>query len=232
MLMTGLLLYCQENSNKYLEGYAAQENLRTYATPNTTSQVYTFDNRYEGVKGTPYVFTEWYPGEIFLKGKKKVKLNELNYNCFNSEIVFRETKDGPIMQINPYVVDFFILYTPDSVTFVPVNLPGEKEIRFVREIYKGESTAYLNYGKEFMKADYQGGYSADRRYDEFADKKQIYIRLKNESDLIKLKGSRKNIINIFGDQREKMGKFINNGKPDFKEVLYVKEMMEFYDSLN
>ena len=52
--------------------YEAKENLRELGSTDGTGTVKTFDNRYEGVKGTPYAFGEWYPGEIFLGSKQKV----------------------------------------------------------------------------------------------------------------------------------------------------------------
>jgi len=55
------------------QGYEAKENLRELGSTDGTGTVQTFDNRYEGVKGTPYVFEQFRQGEVFLYKAKKSK---------------------------------------------------------------------------------------------------------------------------------------------------------------
>ena len=61
------------------EDYEAKENLRELGSLDGTGNVKTFDNRYEGVKGTPYVFNEFKQGEVFLKSKNNNTYTYQNY---------------------------------------------------------------------------------------------------------------------------------------------------------
>ena len=71
ILLALITSYCAAQTVTPPEGYEARENLRELGSVSGTGSVQTFDNRYEGTKGTPYVFEAWAPGEIFLKSKKK-----------------------------------------------------------------------------------------------------------------------------------------------------------------
>lgn len=230
-LFTALAVYSQGTGSNRPEGYEAKENVKTLGSSSGSTVVKLFDERYEGVKGTPYMFPEWSEGEVFLREKKKVKFQQLNYNSFTNELVYRDPENGETMQINKYQVDFFTIVRKDTLLFVPVKLPRENDIVFARLFYEDKSSAYLYYAKEFLAANYEGGYSADRKADEYVDKPQIYIKLAGQEELLKLKGAKKNIIELFGDKKSEMATFINKGKADFKSPEYVSAMMGHYDSL-
>ncbi len=87
VLLTLFSSFCVAQTIPDPTGYEAKENLRELGSVSGTGNVQTFDNRYEGTKGTPYVFEAWSQGEIFLKSKKKVLVKELNYNCYDNELV-------------------------------------------------------------------------------------------------------------------------------------------------
>jgi len=231
LIVSMVNLYAQETESSRPEGYEAKENLKTLGSSAGSTVVKLFDERYEGVKGTPFMFTGWNKGEVFLTEKKKVKFEQLNYNSFTNELVYKDPDNGQMMQINKYLVDFFIVYNPDSMLFVPIKQPKSNDISFAQQFYNKKSSAYQFYGKEFLKANYEGGYSADRKADEYVDKPQIYIKIKGNDELIRLKGSKKAVAELFGDKSAEMSKFINKGKADFKSMEYVNRMMAYYDSL-
>lgn len=212
--------------------YEAKENLRELGSTDGTGNVKTFDNRYEGVKGTPYVFETWYPGEVFLNNKKKVAISQLNYNCFENEIAYKEPGSEVIRLVNRYTVDFFqINVSGQSLTFVPVKLGEDAEPVFVRILYDAASKVYKVHQKEFLKANYEGGYSADRKFDEFVDKYDILFMKQGENTLYKAKNSKKYMISLFPEKENEISSFIKEEKLDLKQDESIVKLMVYFDSL-
>jgi len=214
------------------EGYEAKENLRELGSMDGTGTVKTFDYRYEGVKGTPYVFEDFRNGEVYLKSKNKVALGKLNYNCFENEIAYMDPADGKIRIMNRFLVDLFTIQDGDGVlTFVPIKLDEDTETIFAEVLYNKGSRAYKVYKKEWLKANYEGGYSADRRYDEFVDKYDLYFLKKGDNTLYKAKNSKKQMIAAFPEKDKEISSFIKSNKLDLKEDQSLVRLLEYYDSL-
>lgn len=213
------------------QGYEANENLRELGSLATTGNVMTFDTRYQGVKGTPFIFEEWVSGEVFLSDKKRVFFNDMNYNCFDNEIAYTESTSNKTLLMNKYIIDLFVLYAEDTLTFVPVNLPGKDQHVYAQLLYNQKSNVYKLYKKEFLRADYEGGYSADRKYDEFIDKSDLYFMKHDENILYKVRNSKKYILEAFEDQSDAVSKFIKAKKLNFKETEDVIQLLQFYDTL-
>lgn len=230
----GLLITCASmaQSISNTDGYERNENLRELGSTDGTGNVRTFDNRYEGVKGSPYVFAEWYPGEVFLSGKQKVVIKDLNYNCFDNEIAYKDPATEVIRLMNRYKVDFFQLdMDGEKLTFVPLKLSDDGEAVFAEILYDLSSKVYKVYRKEFLKANYEGGYSADRKYDEFVDKSDLLVLKKGDNTLYKIKNSKKYIISIFPDKEKEISAYIKNHKLDLKQDESIVKLLTYYDSL-
>lgn len=214
------------------DGYERNENLRELGSTDGTGNVRTFDNRYQGVKGSPYVFEEWFPGEVYLNNKQKVVINDLNYNCFDNEIAYKDPATEAIRLINRYMVDFFQLDIGDeNLSFVPVKLEDGEDAVFAELLYDFSSKVYKVYRKEFLKANYEGGYSADRKYDEFVDKSDLFVLKKGDDTIYKIKKSKKHIISIFPDKEKEMSAYIKENKLDLKQDDSIVKLMSYYDSL-
>lgn len=214
------------------EDYEAKENLRELGSTDGTGSVRTFDNRYEGVKGSPYALKEWDAGEIFLSSKQKVAVEKLNYNCFENEIAIKDPETGEIKVINRYKVDLFqIKQAEQTISFVPLRLKADEEKVFVQVLYDQDSKVYKVFKKEFLKANYEGGYSADRKYDEFVDKADILIMKAGENTIYRVKSSKKQVISLFPEKEKEISSYIKGNKPDLKDPQALVDLMIYYDSL-
>ena len=214
------------------EDYEAKENLRELGSTDGTGNVRTFDNRYEGVKGTPYIFEEWYPGEIFLSSRQKVAIGQMNYNCFENEIVYKEPGSDVVRVMNRYKVDLFqVNQGGEKLNFIPLKLKENEEAIFVQVLYDQASRVYKFYQKEFLKANYEGGYSADRKYDEFVDKYDLLLMKEGESTIYKLKNSKKYVISLFPEKEKEISSYIKQNNLDLKDAESIVKLMAYYDSL-
>ena len=230
----GLLIAVSSNAQNVTapEGYEARENLRELGSTDGTGTVQTFDDRYEGVKGTPYVFEQFRQGEVFLKSKKKVVVKELNYNCMENEIVYLDPATKVTRLMNRFKVDLFMLHDgTEMITFVPVKLEEDAETIFAHVLYNKGSMVYKVYEKDWVKANYEGGYSADRKYDEFVDKYNLYFMKEGDKVLYKAKKSKKQMLAAFPEQEKEISSFIKSNKLDLKNEESLVKLLEYYDSL-
>ena len=213
-------------------GYEAKENLRELGSVAGTGSVQTFDNRYEGTKGTPYVFETWYPGELFLKSKSKVQIKDMNYNCYDNELVYMDPATKAIRLINRFTVDlFYILNGSDTLLFAPIEPENDGEFLFAQVLYNGGSMVYKRYQKEFVRANYEGGYSADRKYDEFADKSDLYFSRRNDVKFYRVKKSKKHILEAFPGVEDEISSYIKAEKLNLKVEEDLVKLLKYYDSL-
>ena len=232
ILLTLITSYCAAQTVPDPSLYEAKVNLQELGSVSGTGTVQTFDNRYEGTKGTPYVFETWYPGEIFLKSKSKVLVKEMNYNCYDNELVYLDPATKVIRLINRFTVDlFYILNGSDTLLFAPIEPENDGEFLFAQVLYNGGSIVYKQHQKEFVKANYEGGYSADRKYDEFADKSDLYISRQNDEKFHKVKKSKKQILEAFPGTEDEISSYIKAEKLDLKDEEDVIILLKYYDSL-
>ncbi len=232
VLLTLFSSFCVAQTIPDPTGYEAKENLRELGSVSGTGNVQTFDNRYEGTKGTPYVFEAWSQGEIFLKSKKKVLVKELNYNCYDNELVYLDPATKVVRLINRFTVDlFYLLNGSDTLLFVPIEPDNDGEFLFAQVLYQGGSNVYKRYQKEFVRANYEGGYSADRKYDEFADKSELYFSKQNDEKFYRVRKSKKQILEAFPGDEDAISSYIKAEKLDLKKEEDVVKLLKYYDSL-
>ena len=117
------------------------------------------------------------------------------------------------------------------LTFVPVKLGEDEETIFAEVLYNKGSIVYKVYGKEWLKANYEGGYSADRRYDQFVDKYDLYFMKKGGNMLYKAKKSKKQVIAAFPDHEKEISSYIKSNKLDLKEDSSLVKLLVYYDTL-
>ena len=214
------------------QDYEAKENLRELGSTDGTGNIKTFDNRYEGVKGSPYAFEAFLPGEVFFKSKTKIAIKELNYNCFENEITYKDPVKKVTMHMNRYQVEMFVLNKgEEKLSFAPIQLKEDSESIFAQVLYNRGSMVYKVYQKDFVKANYEGGYSADRKYDEFVDKYDLYFMKKGEQILYKAKKSKKQILSAFPGKENEVSSFIKKNKLDLKKEESLVKLLQYYDSL-
>jgi hypothetical protein len=225
-------LVCKGQSVSVPQNYEAKENLRELGSLDGTGSVRTFDTRYEGVKGTPYVLEEFQPGEVYLKTKEKVAIKALNYNCVDNEIAYLDPTSKVTRILNKYQVDLFTIQGADRVmTFVPVKLEKDGETIFAEVLYNKASFVYKVYYKDWLEANYEGGYSADRRYDQFVDKYDLYFLKKGDNTLYEVKKTKKSLKEAFPENLSEITSFFKSNKLNLKEEEDLVKLMEYYDSL-
>jgi len=241
---------------KFLLSITAAFSLTTFLTQETKAQtsgvnaqtnadaairnsaMKSIDNRYSGIQGSPYWYQQWLPGKIkFENNVADIEKTEIKYDPFASFVIVKTTsKDSLILEADK--VKEFTLNLPNgeqgNIAFrkfpnLKVDDPKLKST-FFQVIQEGNTAALKNLKKTLLKANFKGGYSANRTSDEIISETNYYI-LKPDQSLIKVKLNRKSIIGALSDKESALSEYIKKEKLALQSEDDLKKVVNYYNSI-
>ncbi|MDX1942723.1 MAG: hypothetical protein SFU99_19320 [Saprospiraceae bacterium] len=217
----------------------AEQNLRTLGnlTPLSAGAI-GFDNRYEGIKGTPFLFDEFHTGSIlFVKQDTFSTPVKMNVDLITQTITV-QLRDGSMGEITAAYVQAIKVSDPASPrktrSFIVANegaVEGMKSVRpkFYEALYKGEFMFLKAVQKKFRKADYAGAYSADRRYDEFLTEEAYWLK-SPKSAYEKINPKRKDILKTLSAYESEIEKIAKEKKLGLNGEEDISKLLEFLEA--
>lgn len=196
--------------------------------------VITYDNRYEGVKGTPYFDAQWRKGTLTSKDKVFDQI-EIKYNVYENKVLYRGS-DGKEFYLLPHQVDSFTL-TDNLTTRIfkrPLEVHGldmKLMNSFFAIVFEGHKTQLLLLPeKNFIKANFKGAYSSGKAYDELQNAQSFYfVDPKGQAQKIKL--SKKSLLQALIDRKIQMEAYLKQENVDAgSEAGWVKAL-SYYETL-
>jgi hypothetical protein len=193
-----------------------------------------FDKRYEGVRGTPFFSEKWQKGSVTMKNGKKIDKLDLKIDLFNHDVIMKRPNGDSII-IFAHTVDQVSL---DDLNDGSVHVfkksgsfkeAGPKDA-FVEVLYEGKYTLLAERKKTIVKASYTGAYNTGKPYDEFKDEIAYYLK-KQDKNPIKIKLSRKSVLDELENHQGELKSFISKENIDFKNEMDVVKVLTYYDSL-
>lgn len=145
---------------------------------------FAYDNRYEGIKGSPYWFEDWSLGKVDFIGFKSYENVLIKYDVVNQKVVLKLGPDSIEYVVEPEIIErFYSTYLGTENRFVKFDKflfekPKDKTT-FYRVVHDGEIPVIHEVTKYLKKADFQGAYAAGEAYDEFVKREAYYILLPN-----------------------------------------------------
>lgn len=209
-------LYTQKNKSWIFNEIGAKMNAyNMYA-------VEGFDNRYEGVKGSPYLFDDWNNGTIVFNTGKSFSSSDilLNIDGYHNEALLLLYGEQIIGFGGEEVSTVVINSNETSDTFKiattkELELKGEGYI-YLQQLNHGPFKLFKQTKKVFLEADFKDPYSVDRRVDEFRE--EYFYFLRDESgEYEQIKPKLKYLKKLYPRRSKKMEKVIKNNN------LYLKE---------
>lgn len=202
-----------------------------------TGAVRTYDLRYEGMQGTPYFIDEWLSGKlVFTNGDAGKKSHLLKYNTQTKELLMKRPQGDSIIVFPNQITAFTINDASKNVSYPFVKVEnlkadgGTVPVCFLMVLYKNKSSLLKYVSKNVLKANYQGGYSADRRYDSYVDNSQYFIR-KSDNSLVKVKVKKSSVLDALEDKKAEIEAYIKKENLSFKNDFDIAKVLVYYDSL-
>ncbi len=190
------------------------ENLRDLAAPDNTMTVRTFDNRYQGFKGHPYLFQDWKMGSVITKKGQVISDVNLKYNVHRDELSLQKASDSEVITIFNEQVSAF------EIGIKSFKMVGNTEgNHFYEVLVSGKSHLLARRHKILRKANYEGVYSAEQPYDQFVKVDSEYFLQTNDGALVPLKSTVKSLAAALGVNEKQLKAEIKANRFDIKKEM-------------
>ncbi len=214
-----------------LEGSDANENLiKIGSIAGDAGVIREFNNRYEGVKGSPYYHDEWLNGEIELKNGKLINDVKLKFNLVENELIIRAGRQTGI--INRELVRRFSVNVPDTGNEVFGKYPSYEKNgadQYYRILYEGKAVL-LEYIKiVYEKANFEGGYALNKTHDEFKHYPSFFYISNTSGTPAKTRSGNKAFVKIFPDHETELLQLIKKNQLDLRKTEDMIQVFRYYD---
>ena len=204
------------------------------------ASVQTFDERYEGVKGSPLLLDQWAPGKVTLRDGKVFANVELKYDLYRDELVVKHPYDHAVIPDKHTIARFSLRAEQpnDSLNFIQVDyLPNYRNFppnHFAQVLYGNlsdptTSTLLAVHDKKLIKANFEGAYSANRPYDEFSQTMTSYYLVKPDGRSYKLKPKIKSIRRLLSDKKAAVSAFLDKESINPENPNDLAQLVKYYD---
>ena len=195
----------------------------------------TLDNRYEGLRGTPYFLAGWSKGEILMTDGRRYVDVPLKFDAFRQALILLRPKMGnDSIIVDRGTVNRFELIGPEGQSYLfkhysDVKLPDDMgNGGYFLVLYEGNTALLKRITKTFREANFKQPYSVDVRYDSFENNHGYYV-LKPDQTLAKVKLSKKSLLDALDDKNDALKTFAN--KLSFKSEADAVALMQAYNNL-
>lgn len=209
----GIAAYAQKEDTKTGTYERSPTNISAIANVSPLSPgAVGFDDRYEGVKGTPLLYNDWVEGNLFLKDNAWVRNIKMNLDVHDNYIYLLSPEDEQIFTLSNEEINEIHIFSEGGTILFRKFLPEQFDKKIDPDLLfevlaQGEYTFLKLSKKLFREADYQGAYSADRRYDEFLLSTSHYLT--NSDGLFeKIKLTEKALCKLLPDQKARIREIV------------------------
>ena len=180
------------------------------------------------IKGSPYLNDEFFYGSIYTNLKQHYTDIPLRYNIYNDDLEFK-TPEGKIQALaTPEIVELAIFGSTQLVYTDYQNKNNIKKGFFVVE-EKGKVSLYSKPRVAFKEGTSPGAYK-DPEPPKFVRNSDDYFLQMESKPAIKI-DSKKELIDFFPDNQEKVKSFISKNKIKPNKIESLKELVKYYNSL-
>ena len=217
----------------------SQGNINNTITGATQQALIDFGNKSQrkaqplNVQGSHYFDNEFKLAKLEYFGKELNDTGFMRYNAFRDEIEMADTQ----LQNETDVIllksaDVIPLINGDRYEYLPYRLEsGNAFIGYLVNIFDGKDTKlYLKRKKTFMEAKIARTSLENSFPPRYVESEELYISVKGDTP-VKLKQSKKSIINFFNSKSDKVKKFIKSEKLKVSELSSIIKIFEFAENL-
>ena len=226
IFLTTLQLQSQGNLNGALTG-ATQQALIDFGNRSTRSPEPL------NVQGSHYFDNKFRVAKLEYFGKELNDTGFMRYNAFRDEIEMADTQsqsESDVILIKS--ADVIPLINGERYEYLPYRLEtGNAYIGYLIKIFDGQrNKLFLKKKKTFMEAKIARTSLENSFPPRYVESIELYIS-KEGNTPIKLKQSKKALINIFGDNSDEIKKFIKVNRLKISDLSSVIKIFEFAENL-
>lgn len=210
----------------------SEENLKAIAnlSPNSPGG-YGFDNRYEGVRGSPRLMDTLLTSFVQLHGQDYYIQVLSDIDVVDNALIYQNPRNRTLYTISADVISELIINKEGEelvfkTTYGKLFDKEIKEHKFYQILKDGNHQFIKIPVKTFVEANYKGAYSADRRYDEYVPDSKYYL-LGPDSVFHQVKLTKKSVSKVFPDKKKLIEQAFAEGYGTEKEELIISLLDKF-----
>ena len=215
-------------------GVVGQQNLTVINMSGIPTQ--TFDARYQGIKGSPFLQDFWANGEVVMQNGRRFSNLPLKYDIYSEVLAAKRSASDSVL-LNSAQISAFAFQDPSlnlnrNFRRLSYTVKGISDTQgsFFEVMHEGTKYALLRkYRKTIRKANYQGAYGADKLYDEFIGSSDLFLRLPDSPNLVEVKLNRKSLMAALGDRKAEAEKQVEQEKIDLKTEAGAIRLLELLE---
>jgi hypothetical protein len=205
---------------------------------NRGAMVRTFDERYEGVKGSPYLLNDFLPGILVHFSGQTFDNLSLRYDLMKQEVAYVSTgMDNPLV-VDARDLEMIILKDRRSQRdflfkhrTIEMTKGREPQYDHFIDLYDQGSTLLVQPEKTFIKADYQGAFSQGQEYDEYRTEFAYFLRPKGQEGFQRVKLNNASLLKALSDQKKALKTFLKEQDMDINIDGEAVQLLKHYDEL-
>ena len=211
ILASPRIIYLLLFFNSILMHVHSQSDFEVLNSNYSKESIFTFDNRYSGVKGSPYLFDDWLPAKVQVRHMTQdqhytVDNISAKFNIYDQTLYVKPERSSSVVAMDRGILSVTMFIESDSITILPVAIKGKTV--YCAQLSSKPVEVIKVYSRSFREANYKGGYSTGTTYDEFINKDQWMIKQQGEWKVAK--NSKKFWVKLFPKDKELISDFFNN----------------------
>ncbi|MEM9884287.1 MAG: hypothetical protein AAF849_00225 [Bacteroidota bacterium] len=179
------------------------------------------ENRYEDIKGSPYLFDDWQEATIYNKAGKSIEEAQVNYNIYEKEIEVKVAQGYIELDGNAYPK---ILMLKDS-SYFQYNAHPKFKGQFVLIHFKGEQHQLFSSSKSRINTRTINNVGQNIELENFANVHTYYL-LKDDK-LYSFKLKKKDVLDLFPDKS--VNQFVKQERLKLSKVEEVVQLLRFVE---
>lgn len=195
-------------------------------------------NRYDDIKGSPYVFKDWLKADLIGKDKTVFKDLEINLNGYSKEFEIKRDNNKYIRLDEKWYSIIKIKRSSNPETFEdswPDELIFYQGVhqrfgkRFVQALYQGKMFWLIKDSQTGLTEKEVNNVGKKVVFKRFIPKKYYYYKAGDKLSIIALK--KKDVLKLFSDQKAKIEKLVKDEGLKYGNEADVIRIFEFYENM-
>ena len=199
-----------------------------YRFKKMTDGTYTRNNlKMSDIQGTPYLNEEFSPGKIITPEGAIYENIPLRYNGFSDDLEFQKGEDT--YNIDPKTIVKRAEFGGVVFSCMKYDAGGKTQNGLFEILTEGKATLLIKYSVKFLEKEVVKAFVDPKPARFEAPKKEYYITF--DGTPAKLVTNKKNMLELFGNQKDEMESYISKNKLSIREDDALTKIVAHYNSL-
>ena len=229
--MIAFLTVYSQDTRGIKTGMTSEQNLQAVTNPSLYSSTSGFDERYEGIKGSPRLMDTLISSTVILKWENGYYEIDSDIDVVRNTRLFILPSSGDLLEVASTWIDRLVIHTSDGdmVFRTTEGLVFDREIReakFCQVLSDGPYMFIKIPDRDFQEANFTGLYSPDKRYDEYTPADKYYI-MGSDSIMHRTQLTRKSLTKLFPSKAKLITANFNEKSGKDIEIQAIKLLEKF-----